>query len=616
MTRLILILLALSGAAHAAPNSPLRNDPSPYLAMHADDPVAWRLWASDTLEQARREDRLLFVSIGYYACYWCHVMQKESFKDEKIAAYINSHYIPVKVDRELQPALDAQLLAFTEETGGQGGWPLNVFLTPEGHPLLGTVYLPPKDFLGLLTELQGRWEGDRNELKAIAAEGAKALAPAPLTMNPTLGNDVASAMEQTLQGQLMGYADELQGGFSNQAKFPAVPQLRALLHVHARHPDPQQARFLQLTLEQMASQGLRDQLGGGFFRYTVDPGWQLPHFEKMLYDNALLASLYLEAAHQLKQPAYAQVARDTLDFMLAELATADGGFIAALSAVDERGEEGTYYLWDNATLAKALDAPTLRSVGLAWGMQGVSELEHGHLPLQARDPANVASLLGVDRTQVDRELAAAKDILLGLRRQRGLPRDHKRIAAWNGLALKALAEAAGLDSRYRQAGQRLHTLLATHLWDGKQLHRMLDDRGVHGDATLEDYAFVSQGLVAWARVSGKEEDWALAAELNRQAWTRFFSAQGWRLAETSLIPFAPGEAVLADSPMPSPSAVVIENSLALTRHAPDPALHKRALSALNLALDTIELRAFHYASQVDLLAGTSAAVTQTATVNQ
>ena len=280
-----MLLLIVAGASPAQLTNRLAGHPSPYLAMHGKDPVHWQDWGPEVLRLAQAENKLVFISSGYFACHWCHVMQRESYHDPAIAELLNRHFIAVKLDRELHPALDAHLIAFVERTQGNAGWPLNVFLTPAGNPLVGLTYAPPAKFRELLQRLAETWTKEAAALKDVARRaaaelGAQAASPA---VSPDLG-----ALRIQLSAQALQLGDELQGGFGRQSRFPMIPQLLALLELLEIQPDARLRSLLQLTLDQMAGQGLRDHLGGGFFRYTVDPGWQIPHYEKMLYTNAMM----------------------------------------------------------------------------------------------------------------------------------------------------------------------------------------------------------------------------------------------------------------------------------------------------------------------------------------
>jgi len=590
-------LIPLLALAASPRTNRLANHPSPYLAMHGQDPVHWQTWGPAAWDAARRENKLLFVSSGYYACHWCHVMQRESYRNPEIARLLNTYFIPVKVDRELQPALDARLIAFVERLQGQAGWPLNVFITPEGYPLVGTVYLPPDRFGELLRELARQWQETGEDMAALARAAGQAMAPGPLALPPAPSPGLGKRYAQGLREQTWQLADEMAGGFGEQSKFPSVPQLRVLLAEQERAPDARLRHFLQLTLERMASQGLRDHLGGGFFRYTVDPLWQTPHFEKMLYDNAQLASLYLQAATVLGSPAYAAVARETLDFVLRELAVDGGGYAASLSAVDAAGVEGGYYLWRPEELARRLTPDELAVVQRHWGVDGVPELEAG-FHLRIVEPLEtVARELEISPRLARQRLASARRKLLAVRAQRSLPRDDKVITAWNGLLLSALAQATRLPDAqaYREAGQRLHDFLQARLTRDGRLVRARAGGRIVGEAGIEDYAYVIDGLRDWYAANGTEDAGKRIRPLLEQAWTDFYGSDGWRLSRESWLKFGAGEPVLADGVMPSPSALLL--SATLSQETGERAALARRL--LGVGQEVVEEAPFWYATHID-----------------
>ncbi len=597
------LCLAASLAVPAQAGTPLRNrladHPSPYLAMHGHDPVRWQTWGPAAWQAAQRENKLLFVSSGYFSCHWCHVMQRESYRDPKIAELLNRHFIPVKVDRELQPALDARLIDFVERTRGQAGWPLNVFITPEGYPLVGTVYLPRDRFAALLQDLARQWRENGAELASLAREAGEAMAPAPLSLPETVAPELGRRYARALRKQALTLADEMAGGFGEQSKFPSAPQLRVLLAEQARAPDARLAAFVRLTLDRMASQGLRDHLAGGFFRYAVDPQWQIPHFEKMLYDNALLAEVYLKAAEVFRMPAYRAVARETLDFILESFAVAGGGYAASLSAIDDAGVEGGYYLWSRESLERLLTPAELAVVRRHFGLEGAPELEAGY-HLRIAEPLDaVARELHLSQQQARQLRDTARRKLLAARARRHLPRDDKIISGWNGLLLSALARAARLPDgqAYRAAGRRLEAFLVTRMWRGGRLIRAWAGGRPIGEAGIEDYAYVIRGLRDWQRFGDPATATTPLPALLEQAWQDFFGKDGWRLSRTSWLKFGQGEAVLADDVMPSPSALILEATLA----GPDGPNRRLAWRLLAAGEEAVLASPFWHASHIDVV---------------
>ena len=594
---LAFLALLIPASDAVALENQLKKHPSPYLALHGADPVAWQDWNEATVELAREQSKLIYLSIGYFSCHWCHVMQRESYQNAEIARFVNANFIPVKVDRELDPALDARMLEFVEATRGMAGWPLNVFVTPDGHPLYATLYLPPQDFLAVLRRVDELWTGNREQLLQLAQQ-AEVVPKGP--GKPALSPTRVQAYAKQLVREALERADALQGGFGEQSKFPMAPQLEFLLARQARTPDPKLKEFLTVTLDHMAANGLQDHLGGGFFRYTVDPSWKTPHFEKMLNDNAQLARLYLRAARILKRDDYARIAARTLDFVAADLSDGSGAFIASLSALDDKGVEGGYYLWSEDELEKILTADERSAYRLAWGMQDAPPFEAGYLPIAGLPIARISERLQRPPATIEMALNSAAAKLRTARALRGLPRDTKRIAALNGLALSAYAEAARLtgNDSYRTTARGLRDFLMNNLWDGESLQRSRADGKTVGKVALEDYAYVAQGLLEWAELSGDKVDYAHAKAVTTQAWKRFYGARGWRLEERSLIQAEAGQDMLTDGPMPSPSGVVAEVSLRLAAKTNDKALRERTLAALNTHHAALQEGAFWYATPV------------------
>lgn len=604
------LLLGLSLCLMALPamaENRLAGHGSPYLAMHGEDPVAWQDWSAEVLAQAKKQNKLLFISIGYFSCHWCHVMQRESYRDPQIAKILNDHFISVKVDRELNPALDAYLIDFVQRTRGSSGWPLNVFLTPDGHPLVGLTYLPRDRFHALLNELIQQWRTAPGYLAQTAAEAAMLMSGQAALPDPPLKPGDGARYENIFVQQAMKLADELEGGFGEQSKFPMVPQFDSLLSAYQHRPSSQLKSFLTLTLDRMATQGLRDHLGGGFYRYTTDPGWQTPHFEKMLYDNALLSSLYLRAAKVFQRSDYEKVARDTLDFMLREMRRSQGALVASFSAVDAAGVEGGYYLWETETLLGVLASEEYNLLKILWGLEGHASFEAGHLARLQMTLGEAAKKLQIDIQLARQRYQSASEKLLAVRASRQLPVDDKLLAAWNGLALTALVQGAQLPGgeKYRKAAKAVRDYLVNNLWDGKRLlrARSKEQKTELGQAGLEDYAFAAEGLLAWAALTNSENDFKLAVAWVRDAWRRFHDDTGWRLSDQILLPSGFGVAILDEGPLPSPSSVLLRLSLNVAAQSDDAALKEKTEKALVAGHMLLQQEAFNYPSQVSLLAG-------------
>lgn len=599
------ILCSLFIAAASSYANSLKNHVSPYLAMHGNDPVDWHEWNADTVTLAKKQNKLIFVSSGYFSCHWCHVMQRESYQNKDIAALLNKNFIPVKVDRELDAALDAHLIDFVERTQGISGWPLNVFVTPDGYPLVGMVYVPADNFKQILQKLSAQWNKDAATLNRIGQKAYEELSSAVTSQSTKLPGDLGSNLLKAFTQQTMSYADTLQGGFGQENKFPSVPQLLLALDSYQLAPDEELKKFLIVTLDQMATQGLRDQLGGGFYRYVVDPGWQVPHFEKMLYDNALLASLYYRAAEVFKAEHYNAVASETLDFILSELATMTPAYAASLSAVDDKGVEGGYYLWHETELKKILTPDELAVIKLFWQIDAAPDLDDGHhLVLSANYPI-IAERLKLDQKQVASTIASAANKMRATRSKRVLPKDNKILTAWNGLTLTALVQGATRtdNAQYRQKAEALAGFIHNTLWDqrNKLLRKASTGSGALGEGALEDYAYTAQGLYELWVLTGDAQTKTLLQDIIAQAWQRFYGKQGWLLAQNMLLKYDTGKTVLSDGPMPSAAAILIHTSYQFAQRDNDQVLKAMALRAMNVGHDEVEKDAFWFATQISAI---------------
>lgn len=580
---LLLLWLAISGQTLA--EEPLRNrlagHPSPYLALHGTDPVAWQEWNAETIARAKRENKLLFVSVGYFACHWCHVMQRESYKNREIAAHLNRDFIPVKVDRELNTGLDDALQTFSERLLRIAGWPLNAFVTPEGYPVYVILYASPEEFRGVLEKLSDRWQADSSGIEKLSRQAATE--PTAPQIQKLDRNAVLQWQEKFLK-QARAERDEFRGGFGQVSKFPMSPQLALLLDQAAKEPDGELAAFLKLTLDQMSAKGLRDHVGGGFFRYTVDPGWETPHFEKMLYDNAQLALIYLRAAEVFKSPKYGDIGRGALDFMIDVLKDRDGGYYTSTSAVDSQGREGTHYLWEREALAKLLSAEEYAVARRIWRLDAARPFDFGYLTAEWVAPNQA------ERVVLDGALKKMKKARAAL----SLPRDDKRNAGLNGLALSAFSAGMKQDSKYAEHAASLARFISTRLARNDGLFKAVARGKQIEGAELEDHAYVTTGLLDYAEAAKDDAAKKLALKLARQAWERFFNDKGWRREEHPLLKTIRPEAILPDGATPSPSAVLIMASLKLK----DPVLFAKARQALQWQSADMARDPFAHATQI------------------
>jgi uncharacterized protein YyaL (SSP411 family) len=477
---------------------------SPYLLQHADNPVDWHEWGPDALELAAELDRPILLSVGYAACHWCHVMAHESFEDAATAAFMNDHFVNVKVDREERPDIDAVYMQATQAMTGQGGWPMTCILTPDGQPFFAGTYFPPEPrhgtpaFSQILQALADAWENRRDEVLASGSSIVEHLRSRGDIPSASVDSGLLDAAVDTLVSQF----DAEAGGFGAAPKFPPSMVLQFLLRQHARSGDDRSLAMVTRTCEAMARGGIHDQVGGGFARYGVDRFWRVPHFEKMLYDNAQLLSVYTRLAASPDAPVWAdRVARETADFLLAELATAEGGFASALDAdsdnEDGESHEGTFYVWNRAQLVAALGADDGEWAADLLTVTDTGTFERGFSTLQLlRDPDDDARW-----RDIRSRLAAA-------RAQRARPgRDDKVVAAWNGLAISALSEASVLlaDDRYARAATAAAELLVSVHGAGTDafVRTSRDGRPGTSPAVLEDHANVAAAFLAVLGVTGQ-----------------------------------------------------------------------------------------------------------------
>ena len=488
----------------------LKTATSPYLLQHADNPVDWWPWCEEAFAEARRRDVPVLLSVGYAACHWCHVMAHESFEDPAAASVVNETVVAIKVDREERPDIDAVYMAATQALTGQGGWPMTVFMTPGGDPFYCGTYFPKPQFITVVEAVGRAWRSDRGQVVDQAERISAALSSNASSIAGLAATDGGPRWEQVTADAVIALEqgfDERDGGFGSAPKFPPSMILEFLLR-HAWHTGSDTAsRMIERTGEAMARGGIYDQVGGGFARYSVDGTWTVPHFEKMLYDNALLARAYLHWWRFSGSELGRRVAEETCEFLLRELRTPEGGFAASLDA-DSPGGEGAYYVWTPSQLLDVLGDADATWAAEVFGVTPAGTFEHGTSVLQRRsDPDDVERL---DRI---------RGTLLAAREGRPRPaRDDKVVAAWNGLAIAALAEAGLLLDRadFLAAAESAASLLVSvHVTAGAPGSRLVRTSrdGTAGDSAglLEDYASVASGLLTLAGVTGAAR-WVTVAE--------------------------------------------------------------------------------------------------------
>jgi len=502
----------------------LANETSPYLLQHADNPVDWYPWGDEALARARDEDKPILLSIGYSACHWCHVMAHESFENDEIAALMNRLYVNIKVDREERPDLDSIYMTATQLLTGHGGWPMTVFLTPDGRPFYAGTYFPPADrgpmpgFPRILLAVHEAWSQRRDEVDSGADRLATAL-QAQFQALPEAGPLTPELLDDAARSLAPQY-DRVNGGFGGAPKFPSPMVLELLLRVHQRTGAERAMQMVEHTLDTMGRGGIYDQVGGGFHRYAVDAVWLVPHFEKMLYDNALLAHLYTVAWQVTDEPFHRAIATETIDWVLREMTSPEGGIYSTQDA-DTEGEEGKFYVWTPAEIRTALSDDALAEQVIE--LLGVSE--RGNF-----EGSNVLAIQRAEDRMLWREqpLAAARQKLYDARSTRTAPgRDDKVLAAWNGMMLRAIATAAWAfdDDRYRDAAIANATFIRDNLWDGQRVFRVWMHGEARIDGYLEDYANVVDGLLATWNATF-DPQWLTLAEAIADAMVAEFHADG------------------------------------------------------------------------------------------
>jgi uncharacterized protein YyaL (SSP411 family) len=528
---------------------------SPYLRMHADNPVAWYPWGEAAFAAARAQNKPLFISIGYFTCHWCHVMERESFRDDEIAALLNRYFIAVKVDREQRPDVDDAYMEYVLATRGHGGWPMTVWATPEGLPFLGTTYLPPRDRDGqpglgrLLQRVAELWRTEERrirELSALAAHEIRTLQDS----RPPLER-ITAAEPITARGLLGASYDEFYGGFSVAPKFPRPARLLFLLS----GDDESGVEAALHTLDRMAAGGIHDQLAGGFHRYSTDAQWHIPHFEKMLYDQALVARTFLMAHRRTGEARYADLARSTLDFVLGSMRDARGGFHSALGADspaagagERRPEEGAYYTWTWAQWTQALGKGPLRDWASArYGVRRdgnaysdpAGELRGRNILHLALDTRQLMERFGIDEKTARERNARAERLLMQERLRRPpVPVDDKIVTAWNGYTITALARAGGQlgEPRYIRAAEAAAEFLLGALRDEKAGVVYRDwrsgERGVPG--FLEDYAALGEALLALHDATGDTRWLPVARDVMARQIEAFWDAGNGGFYSSSL----------------------------------------------------------------------------------
>ncbi len=570
----LLVAMLLAPAGHATASTPpgrgpaahLATSPSPYLREHADNLVAWRTWGPKTFEEARRSGKPIFLSIGYMACHWCHVMEEKNFMNPRIAAFINRHFIPVLVDRERRPGVDETYMLATQLLAGSGGWPNNLFLTPDLEPFFAGVYFPPSRFARILRAVEKAWRENQASVRTEAARVAGLLREF-LTRRQTARMLTPEKFDELAEGIAAGF-DAFHGGLGSGPKHFRTPVLMLLARAALMDDNHKAREALRVTLDTVIRAGVMDQLAGGFHRYAVDPGWNLPHFEKMLHTQAGMAEVLLAGWQITGRRLYAETARRTLDYVLSDLTAPGGGFFSARDA-DSEGAEGTFHVWTPEQLRRALGAEDGRFAIRIFGT-----VPHGELA--GRIIPNLLDVRPADMPRMRRILERLRKA-----RQKRIPprRDEKIITAWNGLTISAFARAATMlgEPRYAAAARRAATFVLENLRDDRG--RLLRSRfagAAHLPATLADYAYLIRALLD---LHDMDDDpaWLKSALLLSRQMDRQFrdEADGTYWFTQDKNGFARPKLV-SDSALPAAQAVILTSLARLAERTGNGAWRRKA----------------------------------------
>ncbi|OLZ41217.1 thioredoxin domain containing protein [Natrinema saccharevitans] len=600
----------------------LDEEESPYLRQHADNPVNWQPWDEQALETAKERDVPIFLSIGYSACHWCHVMEEESFADEAVAEVLNENFVPIKVDREERPDVDSIYMTVCQLVRGQGGWPLSAWLTPEGEPFFIGTYFPREGkrgqpgFPDLCRRISDSWESeeDREEMEHRAQQWTDAAkdrleeTPDGTGVGGGAAEPPSSDVLEAAADAVRRSADRQYGGFGTGQKFPQPSRLRVLARTYDRTGREEYREVLEETLDAMAAGGLSDHVGGGFHRYCVDRDWTVPHFEKMLYDNAEIPRAFLAGYQLTGEDRYAETVADTLAFVDRELTHDEGGFFSTLDAQSEgpetgEREEGAFYVWTPAEVHDVLEDETDASLFCAgFDVTEAGNFEGANQPNRVARVSELAAQFDLEESEVLKRLDSARKRLFEAREERPRPaRDEKILAGWNGLMISTYAEAALVlgEDEYAETAVDALAFVRDRLWDAdaKRLSRRYKDGDVAVDGYLEDYASLARGALDCYQATGEVDHLAFALEL-----ARVIEAEFWD-ADRGTLYFTPesGESLvtrpqeLGDQSTPSSTGVAVETLLALDEFARED-FAEIAATVLETHANELEANALEHAT--------------------
>lgn len=545
------------------PQNKLATESSPYLLQHAHNPVNWHPWSKEVFDKARKEDRLVLVSVGYSSCHWCHVMEEESFEDTEVAEIMNRNFITVKVDREERPDIDQLYMDAVMLMTGRGGWPMNVFTLPDGRPVFGGTYFPKEQWISICRQLAQTYKEQKERVLNYAGKLEKGIREINIINPPKETGPVNKELINNIFEGLQNQLDREQGGLAGAPKFPLPSHLRFLLHFHAQTKNKEAFRYINLTLENMAKGGIFDQIYGGFARYSTDTSWKVPHFEKMLYDNAQLVSVYSSAYRLTKKPLYREVVEKTLDFIRLEMTAPEGGFYSALDA-DTEGEEGRYYLWEEEEFDRILGSDA-RLFKAYFGINKEAYWKEGkNILLRTQTTRDLAGKFNKTEKAVREKISEGCRKLLKERKKRTLPGlDDKILTSWNGMMISGLIDAykALGNKAYLQRAQKALDFLLNHLLKENQLYRSYKDSRLSIPAFLDDHAHLIKAMIQFYEVTFDHTWLKKAYDLAETTYEYFFDEHSGLFFYTSKKQdiLITRKIETTDNVIPSPNSVMAEN---------------------------------------------------------
>ncbi len=584
----------------------LINEQSPYLRQHAYNPVDWYPWGEEALARARAENKPILLSIGYSACHWCHVMERESFENDTIAQLMNELFVPIKVDREERPDLDQIYMDAVQLISGRGGWPLTMFLTPDAKPFFGGTYFPPEDSRGMpgfrrvLISIAQAYREKSSDIESNVQKLTQALGA--LGEYAPSGDDLRQNLPLAAAEALARHYDNLNGGLGQAPKFPNTFVFSLFIRM-AKDGGPVYADMVRNTLTHMAKGGIYDQVGGGFHRYSVDDRWLVPHFEKMLYDNALLARLYLDAARALDEAQFLDVAREILDYVLREMTSAEGGFYSTQDA-DSEGEEGKFFVWSADEAREVLGDRLFEIAARYFDISEEGNFEERNILHRTIEPAEAARMFGISEDESVEAIREIRRRLFEARERRIKPdRDEKILAAWNAMMIASLAEGFRVlgDERYLEAARRGAEFVMTRMWDGRSLRRSFKDGTARFNAYLEDYALLAGAMIdlyeatldaAWLQRARTLADAILERFIDRDKGGFFFTSEDHeQLITRSKAAF--------DGSTPSGNSAAVTALLRLHEYLGEQRYFDEAVRTLKLFAPFIEKQPFAFSHMLE-----------------